>query len=102
MSALKQANRLKLVAVVLANCALYSFLLHPAAGPTVTLFGLAVGEAVAHQIVAVLLTSVAAALLTPQAKTRLVFLRWRNPLPGSFAYSWSGDRAAAPQVMRGR
>lgn len=88
MATLKSRNKLGLATALGANFALYFVLLRGSALLT------AVSERKLHDIRGVLtagggilLTGLLNAQLSSTAKARLVFWRWRNPLPGSRAFS---------------
>ena len=85
---LKEANRPKLRVAISANAALlYAFSQYHAVS-TSGLGGLVAGSLnLVPLSIAVVLTTVANGLLNDTTKTRLVFLRWRQALPGHRAFS---------------
>lgn len=90
---LKEQVSGRLLAVIVANLAIYVVLLKvdilTAASWRASLRD--VGDLIPAGLGLALLT-VANGLLGPQTKARLVFWRWRNPLPGSRAFSVHAKR----------
>ena len=85
---LKERVSGKLLAVILANLAIYFALLN---AEILTTSGWRtalkeIGDLIPIAVGLALMT-VANGLLNPQTKARLVFWRWKNPLPGSRAFS---------------
>src|SRR5579872_1673202 len=85
---LKESNKIGLYGLVAANLALYYLLLRSTAivtGDWLTLLrGLSL---IVPAGVGTALTGVVAAQFSAQAKARIVFMRWRDPLPGSEAFT---------------
>jgi hypothetical protein len=85
---LKDANRPKLWTTIAANVAvLFAFVQYHSVSTT-GVSGLIAGATnLVPLTLALILTTVANGLLSDKTKTRLVFLRWRNVLPGHRAFS---------------
>ena len=85
---LKDANRPKLWTTIAANVAvLFAFAQYHSVSTT-GVSGLIAGATnLVPLTLALILTTVANGLLSDETKTRLVFLRWRNVLPGHRAFS---------------
>jgi hypothetical protein len=84
-SALKQANKWALAGVVVINLALFLALLNGTVADWTSLSSTLLRALPAG--VGVALIGVLNAQFTAETKARLVFMRWRNPLPASRAFS---------------
>lgn len=85
---LKSSTVWRLGSFLIANTAAFAIVALGAAGGTPSLLqAVSGGKGPAWLGVALLITTVLNGLLSAGTKARLVFLRWRNPLPGSEAFT---------------
>lgn len=86
---LKDQNSGRLLAIVVGNAALFAVFAHATEGSVGTVYEQTTKLVwqLAPAALAAALLAILNGLLTSQAKARLVFWRWKDPLPGNRAFS---------------
>lgn len=90
---LKDENKLSLLAVIIANLAVFYTVVQTdeILGGNWIEIGRGLGEALPASV-ALVLIGIANSQLSPEAKARIVFLRWNNPVPGCEAFTHHAQR----------